>query len=127
MPAGSITGSDGESYAVKVGDTFSGLEELENWSLFYIEAGDIGGITLNDVADIAFTDNSGENYAKINGNDGILLTFQKQSTSSTAEVAHKIQDRMKELEEEYPGMHLTALSDQGSTSIWLSTRCFRTC
>ena len=113
MPAGSITGSDGESYAVKVGDTFSGVEELENWSLFYIEAGDIGGITLNDVADIAFTDNSGENYAKINGNDGILLTFQKQSTSSTAEVAHKIQDRMKELEEEYPGMHLTALSDQG--------------
>ncbi len=113
MPAGSITGSDGQTYSVKVGDAFSGLEELQNWALFYIDAGNIGGVTLNDVADIAFTDNSGQSYAKINGNDGILLTFQKQSTSSTAEVAHKIQDQMEALEEDFPGMHLTALSDQG--------------
>lgn len=113
MPAGSITGSDGQTYSVKVGDAFSSLEELQNWALFHIDAGDIGGVTLKDVADIAFTDNSGESYAKINGNDGILLTFQKQSTSSTAEVAHKIQKQMEALEEDFPRMHLTALSDQG--------------
>lgn len=113
MPAGSVENEDGASFQVKVGDTFSSAEELENWQMFHIEAGDIGGVSLKDVAQVAFTDNSGDSYAKINGNDGILLTMQKQSTASTAEVSDDIIAAMGKLEGQYPGLHLTALSDQG--------------
>ena len=79
MPAGYIT-EDEEKYLVKVGEEFSSIEELENLLLFNIDVEGVGNIYLNDVAQVSFTDNSDEMYAKINGNDGIILSFQKQST-----------------------------------------------
>ncbi|MEA4853157.1 MAG: efflux RND transporter permease subunit [Christensenella sp.] len=112
MPAGYI--KDGtEKYLVKVGDQIGDMGELEHLVLFDISAGDIGKVTLSDVADIKMTDNRDELYAKINGNDGILLSFQKQSTSSTTDVSSKINEAIKKLETDHPGMHIVALSDQG--------------
>ena len=58
-------------------------------------------------------DNSDDIYAKINGNDGIILTFQKQSTASTSEVSDKINETIENLTEENKDMHITALQDQG--------------
>ena len=112
MPAGYIT-EDGEQYTVKVGDLFQSREELENLELMNVEAEGIGVIRLSDVADIAPTDNSSELYAKINGNDGILLTFQKQSTASTTEVSERLRAAMEKLEQENQGMRLSTLNDQG--------------
>lgn len=112
MPAGSLT-EKGEKYAVKVGDTFSSVEELAELELFTIDLEGIGTIKLSDVAEVAFADNRDEMYAKINGNDGILLTFQKQSTASTSQVSADIRAAMAQLQEEHSGLHLTALNDQG--------------
>ncbi len=112
MPAGYLK-ENGEQYTVKVGDPFGSVEEIENLELFHIDADDIGAVKLSDVADVAFADNTGEMYGKINGNDGILLTLQKQSTASTSEVSDLIRNAMADLEAEHPGMHLTALNDQG--------------
>lgn len=112
MPAGYIT-EDGEQYAVKVGDLFQSQEELENLELMNVDAEGIGVIRLSDVADIAPTDNSSELYAKINGNDGILLTFQKQSTASTTEVSERLRAAMEKLQQENEGMRLSTLNDQG--------------
>ena len=113
MPAGYLEDGE-EQFAVKVGDKFADEEELRNLVLFSMDVGDIGAITLSDVADIAYTDNADEMYAKINGNDGILLSFQKQSTASTAEVSDKIAETMQKLSEEQDGLHVTALNDQGT-------------
>lgn len=111
MPAGYL--SEGETqYTVRVGDALASQEELENLVLFHID-GDVGDIALKDVADIEMTDNSGEMYAKINGNDGILLSFQKQSTASTTDVSDDIRRVMQQLTEETPGLHITPLQDQG--------------
>ena len=57
-------------------------QELENTLLFmHMDVDGVGDVRLSDVADIALTDNAGESYAKVNGNDGVLLSFQKQSTA----------------------------------------------
>lgn len=112
MPVGSIS-DDNVMYAVKVGELFEDDKELIEWELFNIPVGDIGVITLEDIADIEYLDNSEDMYAKVNGNNGILLTFAKQSTYSTTDVAHSIQDKIKTLENEYQGLSVTALSDQG--------------
>ncbi len=112
MPAGSLT-DNGQSYAVKVGDAFASVEELSGLELMKLEAADNGVVKLSDVADIAMADNAGEMYAKINGNDGILLSMLKQSGASTAEVSHAIQKAMDKLAEEGEGLHILALSDQG--------------
>lgn len=112
MPAGSLS-QDGLDYTVKVGEAFTAQEELENLTLFSIDTGDIGTVKLRDVASVEMGDNSGDLYAKINGNDGVLLSFQKQSTASTATVSHDIKDVMQSLSESNSKLHITALSDQG--------------
>lgn len=112
MPAGYIVEGE-EQFVVKVGDAFATEDELKNLELFHLDIEGVETIKLSDVADIAFTDNAGEMYAKINGNDGVLLTMQKQSTNSTAEVSQNLRQAIEELMEEYPDLHITTLSDQG--------------
>ena len=94
MPAGSISEKDGE-YLVKVGEEIKDVEELENLVLFDTGDKGIGKIYLKDVANISKLDNSEETYAKVNGNDAVMLTFQKQSNFSTAEVAASIRKRFR--------------------------------
>ena len=112
MPAGYIQSADGR-LALKVGDKFADLQELENWVLFDYSVGDVGQIRLSDIADIRLADNAEELYAKINGNDGVLLTVQKSSVASTSGACRNLYDTMERLEEKYEELHLTALSDQG--------------
>ena len=112
MPAGYIQSADGR-LTLKVGDKFADLQELENWVLFDYSVGDVGQIRLSDIADIRLADNAEELYAKINGNDGVLLTVQKSSVASTSGACRNLYDTMERLEEKYEGLHLTALSDQG--------------
>ncbi len=110
MPAGTIASND-ESILLKVGDEFSSLDEISNLLLCNIEG--IGEIYLKDICSIEIIDNSDELYTKVNGNDGVILSFQKSSTSSTATVCKTINNTFNELEEKYPGLHISTLFDQG--------------
>lgn len=110
MPAGYIKEGE-EDYIVKIGDKVSNLEDLNNLELLNIDG--VGEITVEDVANVELTNNADKMYAKINGNDAILLTFQKQSTSSTSEVSKKINETMDKLTSENKDIHITALQDQG--------------
>lgn len=112
MPAGYIQSAEGQN-ALKVGDKFTSLEELQNWVLFRYDVGDVGEIRLTDIATVRLADNAEELYAKINGNDGVLLTVQKSSIASTSGACDNLYAAMAQLEEKYDGLHLTALSDQG--------------
>ena len=112
MPAGYLSEGE-EQYAVKVGDQYGDVEEMKRQMLFTVEAGDIGTVYLEDVADVMVTDNADELYAKINGNDGVLLSFQKQSTAATTDVTHAINDAMSRLEGEIEGLRMVTLQDQG--------------
>ncbi len=110
MPAGYINDGN-EQHLVKVGDSFGSKQEIENMIIFNTEP--IGDINLYDIADIKMTDNSAETYTKVNGNDGVVLIFQKQSTASTAEVAKAINNEIAALQGEYDGLSIRQLMDQG--------------
>lgn len=112
MPAGYINTSKGQML-VKVGDEFKSIEELKNLTLFSYEIEGLENVTLADVADIEFIDNSADILAKINGEDGIILSIQKQSTASTSEVTEKLKEAMEELENTYENVSFTSLMDQG--------------
>lgn len=113
MPAGTITSSDNTDITVRVGDQFSSLDELKDLLLFHIDAGDVGDVKLCDVADIEITDNSADLYAKLNGNDGTILTIQKTSTASTSAVCSRVNKELTALQEKYPDVKATVLFDQG--------------
>jgi len=110
MPAGYLEEGE-EGHLVKVVGRYDSVEALQETILFSLES--VGDIRLIDVADVTVTDNSSENYAKVNGNDGILLVFQKQSTASTVEVTEKINALSAELCAQHEGLRILALMDQG--------------
>ena len=112
MPAGYVQ-QDGISYMVSVGEEITSVWALENLLLFDLGMEDVGPIYLKDVAAVMLTDNQNETYARLNGENGIMLSFEKQSTYATAETTNNINSRFRELEAKYPGLEFVSLMDQG--------------
>ena len=113
MPAGYIDDDSGVSYMVSVGQKFESSGELEDMVLFDLGLEGIDPITLGDVATVVVTDNGDELYTKLNGENGILLSFTKQSNYATAEVSNNITHRFETLEAQYEGLTFVPLMDQG--------------
>lgn len=112
MPAGYLK-EDGVNYMVSVGDAIDTRQDLEDLVLFDLGMDGMDHIRMKDVADVAITDNSSEIYDKLNGKDGVIVSFNKQSTYATAEVSDNINSRFRELEAEYEGLSFVPLMDQG--------------
>ncbi|MBC8609759.1 efflux RND transporter permease subunit [Massilimaliae timonensis] len=112
MPAGYLSEGNAQ-YLIKVGDEFADETEIKDLLLFSTGVDGVGDIYLKDVAEVSWADNAGETYAKINGNDGILLSFEKSSTASTTEATDAVHTAMDSLMENNPDLHITALMDQG--------------
>ena len=113
MPAGYIDDQDGVSYMVSVGNEISTSDELADMVLFDLGIDGLEPIRLSDVATVFYTDNSDEIYAKLNGENGIIVSFNKQSNYATAEVSDNITARMETLTAQYEGLSFKPLMDQG--------------
>ena len=113
MPAGYIDDNSGVSYMVSVGQKFENSTELENMVLFDLGLEGVDPITLGDVATVVVTDDSDQLYTKLDDENGILLSFNKQSNYATAAVSNNLTDRFRELESQYEGLTFVPLMDQG--------------
>lgn len=112
MPAGYV--SDGEAeILVSVGDKIKDKNELENLILMDLGIDGIEPIRLSDIATVTYSDMAADTYAKINGENGVLLSFTKQSSYATAVVSDNISEKFEELENKYDELEFTMLSDQG--------------
>lgn len=113
MPAGYVTDKENNRYMVRVGDEVADEKELTSLPLFDSKIDGIGVVKLSDVADVFVSDNSDEIYAKVDGMDGVILSFTKQSDIATATVCKNINDEIAALEAEYDGLDFTTLYNQG--------------
>lgn len=119
MPAGYLGDSD---QVVKVSGQFESIDALENSVLFSLDS--VGDVLVSDLAEITVINNAHQNYARVNGNDAVLLSFQKQSTASTTVVAGNINKAFDDLSDDYPGLRILPLMDQGENinmiidSVW---------
>ena len=113
MPAGYISDNDGVQYMVSVGDNVTSRQELEDMVLLDLGIEGVEPVTLGDVATVVVLDDADELYTRVNGENGILVTFTKQSNYATAEVSDNINDRFAELETQYDGLSFAPLMDQG--------------
>lgn len=112
MPAGYVKQGNA-SWIVNVGDEIKSIEEVQNLVLADLKMDGIEPIRIKDVADVVVTDDSADIYAKINGEDGVVLSFSKQSSYATADVAENIAEKFDELSEEYEGLKFITLMNQG--------------
>ncbi len=112
MPAGYVT-EEGTDYLVRVGDKPATVEELKAMPLMDMHMDGVPVITLGDVADVFYTDNSAEIYTNVDGNAGVMLTVQKQTGYSTGEVSDLLGERFGKLMEQDARLSIITLMDQG--------------
>ena len=113
MPAGYVTDNKDNRYMVRVGDEVKNEKELKELALFDTKIDGIGVICLRDVAD-RFRRGQQQGYLRsINGVDGVILSFTKQSDIATSEVCDNINAELKKIEGDYDGLSFTNLYSQG--------------
>ncbi len=112
MPAGYVTDNDAK-LLVSVGDKIQDTDELKSLILFDMDIEGLAPIRVKDIASVSYVADDSDSYAKINGENGVLLSFTKQSTYATATVADNIREEFDALEKENKGLHFSALMDQG--------------
>lgn len=113
MPAGYLGNADEDNqWLLHVGDNITSVDQLE--SLLLLSLDDVGDIRLSDVADITVVDNAGSSFMKVDGQEGVLLSVFKASTASTNEVSSAVNRALPGIMEEFPGLNLRVVSDQGS-------------
>ncbi len=120
MPAGYIENGSGDQWLLKVGEGYQSVDELQNTVLTSIDG--VGDIRLSDVSDITVVNDAGQNYAKLNGENGIILAVSKNSTSSASDVSKAVNTELTTLQQKYPSLHVMSLSDQGTyISLYINT------
>lgn len=111
MPVGYVDDKKDNQWLLKVGSGFESTKDLEDMLLCNVDG--IGDVRLGDVATVTVVDNVGETYAKVNGQDAIVLSVFKSSTAGTSDVSKTCNKALDALEEEFDGLQFTVLSDQG--------------
>lgn len=124
MPAG-YAQEGGDEYTVTVGEEYSDIEDIKSQVLFDMGIDGIDPITVTDIANVEFTDNSDDFYAKVNENNGIVISFQKQSNYATAEVSNNLNDKFEEIENKYSNVHFMPLMDQGNYIYMITDSLFQ--
>lgn len=112
LPAGYVSDDEGR-YLVSVGNEFSSLAELKQTKLFSLGLESVDDVRLLDVASVEISDNSADLFTLVNGENGIMLSFEKQSTASTAEVAKAITAKSEKLMAENDKLHVVEMMNQG--------------
>lgn len=112
MPAGYVT-EEGIDYLVRVGDKPSTVEDLQKMPLLDLHMDGVPVITLGDVADVFYTDNSDSIYTNVNGSAGVMLSIQKQTGYSTGEVSDILLERFEKMMAQDEKLSILTLMDQG--------------
>lgn len=111
MPSYNIIDDSSQNIRVKIGDEFENLDELENMIVMSIP--EIGDIKIKDICDISIYDNSDEIYTKVDGKESIILSIQKQSEFSTAEITEQVWEKLDKVKGESENIEFKTLMDQG--------------
>lgn len=70
-------------------------------------------IKLSDIGTIEFQETKSLDYAKVNGEESISISIQKQTNVNTSEISKAIQEEVKMIQDEYPGSNMLITLDQG--------------
>lgn len=110
MPAGYIN-DDKTQYLLKISEEDKSRKDIADTLLTHIK--NVGDIRLKDVARVTVIDNSDETYAKVNGNDAVVLAVYKSSSAGTSAVADSVIKATERMSAKTKGLHFTDLMDQG--------------
>ncbi len=106
-PTGSIEQGT-TSMQVRTTGEFKSIEEIKNLPVM-TPSGAV--IHVSDFADVNEVEKDMSSLALINGEEGIILTIQKQSTANVVDISEKINKEIDVIGKDYPDIHISMLSD----------------
>ncbi len=112
MPAGYIDDANDNSWLLKVGETYTSADDIADTLL--VSMNGIGQVRIKDVATVTVIDNAATTYARLNGDQSVILSIFKNSTTGTNETSTNCLEAIDELEEKYSGTKILTLMNQGS-------------
>ena len=108
FPGGSVDNGN-QTLTVRTDGQFSSLEDVAN-TLITLPTG--GTIRLSEVADVYLETTEQTAAAKVNGEDCVLLSVNKQSGTNAVQVAQAVNEEMQALLASYPSLHYSIIMDQ---------------
>ena len=112
MPAGYVKDSSGKSWLLKVGEEYDSIEDISGALLLHVDG--FGDVRLSDVADVEIIDNADATFTRLNGERSTVLKIYKSTSSSASEVSSNCLSAFDALEQQYDGLHVVVLSNQGN-------------
>ncbi len=112
MPAGYLDDANDDSWLLKIGEEYESADDIANALLLSMEG--LGDVTIADIADVTVIDNAHESYARMNGENAVIVTIYKSSTIGTNEISDNCTVAINNLEEKSEGkVGISTLMDQG--------------
>jgi len=95
-------------FSIRVPAEFKDIDEIEEVPIA-VYRGAI--IRLRDVAEVKEGFKDPINYVRVNKREGVFFAIQKQSGANTVDVAKIAEQKLREFEEEHPGVKLQMVMD----------------
>lgn len=97
-------------YIVRVTGKFENVDQIRE---VLIPTGSGQGLVkLSDIANVKDTYKEVSTSARVNGEESVGLTIQKQTDSNTVSVANRVRDEIEELKKEYKNLNIVPIADQ---------------
>ena len=107
LPSGDLTQGN-TTVAVRTIGEFTSVQEINNLPS-PTSTGAV--IHLSDVARVEQVEADRDSFTYINGEKGILLSVDKQSTANLVKVSQSLKDEIAKLQRDYPELEIDMLSD----------------
>lgn len=110
LPSGSLS-QGGTSVQIRTMGQFNSVEEIRTLPMSTATG---AVIQLSDVATVEEVEKDRTSVTYINGEKGILISLNKQSTANLVKTSDKIQAQLAKLSSDYPDVQINLLTDTSS-------------
>ncbi|WP_425446207.1 efflux RND transporter permease subunit [Dethiothermospora halolimnae] len=107
LPGGRVT-KGSQDLIVRTMGEFKSIDEIKRLPI-PLKTG--GVVYLEDLAEVKFKNKELDAISKLNGNKSIGISIQKQSGSNTVTVANRVNEEIKNLEEDLNGINIKVVLD----------------
>lgn len=114
MPSGYVT-NNGIDYIVRVGDKFKSIDEVKELEVFSQTnpiTGDKVSFVLDDLVAFNYVNTNDESYSKVNGENAISFSIQKQNNYATTDISKRVNRELDAIKKEFTGSEAIVLFDQ---------------
>lgn len=110
VSAGTLTQGD-TNYLIQTAGQFVSLEEIRS-TVVTAKGNPPVGIRVRDLGNVSYGYKPAEGRVRVNGQDGVIISLQKQSGTNSVATAKNVLDRLKKIEKELPpGIEIRTTSD----------------